>query len=96
MLEVLKALTLTFHDRHYLPILLKKHLIGIHFDNLPELSKGDLKERLKLIEEVSITIKTTTVYLLYYYEILTRYLKELTYTQLCLQKYVIVFFLGIS
>lgn len=96
MLEVLKALTLTFHDRHYLPILLKKHLIGIHFDNLPELSKEDLKERLKLIEEVSITIKTTTVYLLYYYEILTRYLKELTYTQLCLQKYVIVFFLGIS
>ena len=96
MLEVLKALTLTFHDRHYLPILLKKHLIGIHFDNLPELSKEDLKERLKLIEEVSTTIKTTTVYLLYYYEILTRYLKELTYTQLCLQKYVIVFFLGIS
>ena len=96
MLELLKALTLTFHDRHYLPILLKKHLIGIHFDNLPELSKEDLKERLKLIEEVSITIKTTTVYLLYYYEILTRYLKELTYTQLCLQKYVIVFFLGIS
>ena len=94
MLEVLKALTLTFHDRHYLPILLKKHLIGIHFDNLPELSKEDLKERLKLIEEVSNTIKT--VYLLYYYEILTRYLKELTYTQLCLQKYVIVFFLGIS
>ena len=78
MLEVLKALTLTFHDRHYLPILLKKHLIGIHFDNLPELSKEDLKERLKLIEEVSTTIKTTTVYLLYYYEILTRYLKELT------------------
>ena len=65
MLEVLKALTLTFHDRHYLPILLKKHLIGIHFDNLPELSKEDLKERLKLIEEVSTTIKTTTVYLLY-------------------------------
>ena len=96
MLELLKALTLTFHDRHYLPILLKKHLIGIHFDNLPELSKEDLKERLKLIEEVSTTIKTTTVYLLYYYEILTRYLKELTYTQLCLQKYVIVFFLGIS
>ena len=96
MLEVLKALTLTFHDRHYLPILLKKHLIGIHFDNLPELSKEDLKERLKLIEEVSTTIKTTTVYLLYYYEILTRYLKELTFTQLCLQKYVIVFFLGIS
>ena len=96
MLEVLKALTLTFHDRHYLPILLKKHLIGIHFDNLPELSKEDLKERLKLIEEVSTTIKTTTVYLLYYYEILTRYLKELTYTQLCLHKYVIVFFLGIS
>ena len=96
MLEVLKALTLTFHDRHYLPILLKKHLIGIHFDNLPELSKEDLKERLKLIEEVSTTIETTTVYLLYYYEILTRYLKELTYTQLCLQKYVIVFFLGIS
>ena len=63
MLEVLKALTLTFHDRHYLPILLKKHLIGIHFDNLPELSKEDLKERLKLIEEVSTTIKT--VYLLY-------------------------------
>ena len=58
MLEVLKALTLTFHDRHYLPILLKKHLIGIHFDNLPELSKEDLKERLKLIEEVSTTIKT--------------------------------------
>ena len=58
MLELLKALTLTFHDRHYLPILLKKHLIGIHFDNLPELSKEDLKERLKLIEEVSITIKT--------------------------------------
>ena len=53
MLELLKALTLTFHDRHYLPILLKKHLIGIHFDNLPELSKEDLKERLKLIEEVS-------------------------------------------
>ena len=61
MLELLKALTLTFHDRHYLPILLKKHLIAIHFDNLPELSKEDLKERLKLIEEVSMY--------LYYYAI---------------------------
>ena len=52
MYGVLKKLSIRFHDRHYLLILLKKHLIGTLSDSLIELSKEDLKERLKLIEEV--------------------------------------------
>ena len=52
MYGLLKKLSIRFHDRHYLLILLKKHLIGTLSDNLIELSKEDLKERLKLIEEV--------------------------------------------
>ena len=52
MYGLLKKLSIRFHDRHYLLILLKKHLIGTLSDSLIELSKEDLKERLKLIEEV--------------------------------------------
>ena len=46
--------SLRFHERHYLLILLKKHLIGMLSDSLFELTKEDLIERLKLIEEVGI------------------------------------------
>ena len=52
MFGLLNKLSIRFHDRHYLLILLKKHLIGTLSDSLIELSKEDLKERLKLIEEV--------------------------------------------
>lgn len=52
MQSLLKKLALRFHDRHYLVILVKKHLIGMFSDDLFSLSKEVLKDRLKLCEEV--------------------------------------------
>ena len=53
MTALVKLLSLRFHQRHYLVILVKKHLTAMYGDDLATLSKEKLKERLKLCEEVS-------------------------------------------
>ena len=50
---LVKSLTEKFHDRHYLLILVKKHITFMYGDDLGSLSKEQLKDRLKLCEEVS-------------------------------------------
>ena len=54
MITLVKSLTQRFHERHYLVILIKKHLMAMYggSEDLPSLSKEELKERLKLCEEV--------------------------------------------
>lgn len=52
---MLKSLATRFHERHYLLILIKKHILAID-DNLVEMTKEDLKERLKLCEEILIVL----------------------------------------
>ena len=52
MQALVKELSQKFHERHYLVILIKKHLIAMFNDDLFSLSKEELKERLKLCEEV--------------------------------------------
>ena len=49
---LVKSLTEKFHDRHYLLILVKKHITFMYGDDLGSLSKEELKDRLKLCEEV--------------------------------------------
>ena len=56
MTGLVKSLSLRFHERHYLVILVKKHLTAMYGDDLAALSKEELKERLKLCEEVNIEI----------------------------------------
>ena len=51
MNTLVKSLCQKFHERHYLVILIKKHLMAMS-DDLSNLSKEELKERLKLCEEV--------------------------------------------
>jgi len=53
MKALVKKWSLKFHERHYLVILVKKHIVAM-FDDLSSLSKEELKERLKLCEEVLI------------------------------------------
>lgn len=55
MQSLVKSLSGKFHDRHYLLILVKKHLMTMYGDDLGLLSKEELKERLKLCEEVTFT-----------------------------------------
>ena len=52
MTALVKSLTEKFHDRHYLLILVKKHITFMYGDDLGSLSKEELKDRLKLCEEV--------------------------------------------
>jgi hypothetical protein len=52
LLELLKNFSSRFHERHYLTILVKKHLIALYGEDLSSLSKEELRERLKLCEEV--------------------------------------------
>ena len=52
MTAMVKSLTRRFHERHYLLILVKKHLTHMYGDDLGSLSKEELKDRLKLCEEV--------------------------------------------
>ena len=52
MTAMVKSLTQRFHERHYLLILVKKHLTHMYGDDLVSLSKEELKDRLKLCEEV--------------------------------------------
>ena len=52
MKEMVHSLSLKFHDRHYLLIWVKRHLMAINANSLASLSKEELKERLKLCEEV--------------------------------------------
>ena len=52
MTAMVKSLTQRFHERHYLVILVKKHITFMYGDDLGSLSKEELKDRLKLCEEV--------------------------------------------
>ena len=56
MTALVKKLSQKFHERHYLLILVKKHITFMYGDDLTSLSKEELKDRLKLCEEVSFPI----------------------------------------
>ena len=58
MTALVKSLTEKFHDRHYLLILVKKHITFMYGDDLGSLSKEELKDRLKLCEEVCFLLMT--------------------------------------
>ena len=53
MEDFLDSLASKFHEKHYLPMLVKKHIIGMYGDDLINCSKVDLERRLFLCDEVT-------------------------------------------